>query len=155
MAEPPVDPIPPRRHSRARHVDEEGNDRRRGLSLSRWTVIWTIVLVVLGVPGFILAWRELNSESGRGREVGTLVVIRPDLLSLEIYAVPSPSKPVQYLRGGTQLRVDCIRSVGKNAFAHISGDDWKDDWIDATQLERTDGGRFLGGSFKVPECPSA
>ncbi len=68
---------------------------------------------------------------------GTLVVINPDVGANgeEILARPvvsSSNSPVDYLRGGTQLRMDCVKKVDNHyGFARISGSYEQNYWIDA------------------------
>jgi len=75
----------------------------------------------------------------KDRASGTLFVIKPGIGvgGAPVFAVPVPDAgpPVDYLRGGSQLWVDCVRQIeNKYGLGHISDGLERDRWVDITGL---------------------
>jgi hypothetical protein len=150
--------------ARVTRAQNEVNDRKAGLHIAKWTLHFTRVGTILSalalVPAAVGIYLTVHyaTQSNTKPDPGTLVVIKPDIGvgGEQILATPVVSAgatPVDYLRGGTQLRIDCVKEVdNKYGFAHISGSYEQNDWIDATSLVMLNGDSVVPTLDRLGAC---
>jgi len=134
--------------------EQGSDDRRQELHLTRLQVIIGALGLVVAATGTFAGMYFASRKDDPPVEPGILVVVRPDIDvgGAEVAAIPKPSQPVDYLRAGTQLRVDCYRLSPKYAFAHISSDFDKDRWIDPNDLAMPQGGSAVKPIGRLGRC---
>jgi hypothetical protein len=149
---------------RVSRAQDAVDDRKAGLHTAQWTLHFTklslvvmVVTLVVTVTGIGVSIYYATRQPARPVEPGTLVIVRPDigLGGAEVLPIPGQSAPVDYLRAGAQLKVDCFREVeDKYGFAHISGYFETDRWIDSTELALPQGGEAAATIGKLGPCKS-
>ena len=126
-----------------RHREELEEARRTTRWTRRGTLITAVALIV-SVAGVAAAWLQLRPSHSGPR--GTLVVVQTaDIGGVSIVAVAGGVRPVDYLRDGTRLYIDCLQLVGPNhdqaspyyVQARISYGAFQSRWIDALTLRDT------------------
>jgi hypothetical protein len=124
------------------HAQDEVNDRKHAIRLTKWGVVLSALGVVAALIAAAAAVIAILPSSKQALP-GELLIVKPDVGvgGSAILAAPIlASKPVDYLRGGTQLRVDCYKNLaGKYGLAHIVGEFEQNRWIDVTTLMQPNG----------------
>jgi hypothetical protein len=145
-------------------VQDEVNDRKAGLHVATRTLQVTrlgIVLTALSLAtALVTEYLTIHDSSRPGTTVdpGALVIIKPEIGAggQGVVAVPTlaaGANPVDYLRGGTQLYIDCFKEIDDEyAFAHISGPYERNNWIDATSLVMPDGTPVVDALKMIGTC---
>lgn len=136
--------------------------RKVGWHRATWTFRLTVVQALVAVLSLVVAavgvygvYYYATRPTKAPAEPGALVVIRPDIGigGAQIFAVPEVSQPVDYLAGGSQLRVGCFKEVkGKYVFVLIVGDFEANRWVDLHDLALPEGGSVVATIAKLGAC---
>ena len=126
---------------------------RRGAILTAVGVVVAVVGVVvaiLAIPG--TSGQDTVSQQPKGIAVNT-VPLDP-IGGARIFPVPVVTDtPVAYLSGGVQLQIDCLQEVdGKYLLAQISSGQYRNEWIDALDIQTPEGQDVQKLSPPLPEC---
>jgi hypothetical protein len=141
-------------------ADQDREITRKSFVWTRRGVIVTAVGVVVAVIGVVVAIvamrgtsdQETVSQQPKGVAVNT-VPLDP-IGGARIYPVPVVTDtPVAYLSEGVQLRIDCLQEVDrKYLLAQISSGPYRNEWIDALDIQTPEGQDVQRLSHPLPVC---